>query len=248
MNPNQIEVPLGQFIQMNILMLNDRGALNLDFKKRIFEMAMDHHPSIMVITETRVGGDRAEKIIDRLPFDGFFTTNTIGYASGLWILWNKEDVEISLLALMEQEIHSTVKVHASNLSWLFFTIYASPRLAERRILWCNIEEVGCLHTLPWLMIGDFNEVLYGEDKFGGNQVNINWAMEFKACLDSCSFVDLGFAGPKYTWANKRQLTDLILEMIDRCFANPLWRVLYPEVAVTHSPKTYSDHHPVLIEL
>ena len=205
MNPNKIKVPLGQFVQINILMWNCRGAFNPNFKRRVFEMAVNHHPSIsiIVITETRVGGDRAEKIIDGLPFDGFITTNTIGYGSGLWILWNKEDVEISLLASTEHEIHATIKVHASNLSWLFSAIYVSPRLVERQILWSNIKEVGHLHTLPWLMIGDFNEVLCGEDKFGGNQVNINWAMEFKACLDSCSFVDLGFAGPKYTWTNKR---------------------------------------------
>ena len=61
-----------------------------------------------------------------------------------------------------------MKVCASNLSWLFTEIYASPRLAERRILWSNIEKVGQLHNLLWLMIGDFNEVLGGEDKFGGN--------------------------------------------------------------------------------
>ena len=41
---------------------------------------------------------------------------------------------------------------------------------------------------------------------------------------------------------------MILERIDRCFANPLWRVLYPEAVVTHLPRIYSDHHPVLIEL
>ena len=115
-------------------------------------------------------------------------------------------------------------------------------------MWSNIEEVGRLYTLPWLMIGDFNEVLCGEDKFRGHQVNINQAMEFKACLNSCSFVDLGFAGPKYIWTNKRQLTDLILERINRCFANPLWRVLYLEAVMTHLPRTYSNHHPVLIKL
>ena len=88
------------------------------------------------------------------------------------------------------------------------------------------------------MIGDFNEVLGGEDKFGGNQINLNRALEFKACLDSCNFVDLGFAGPKYTWTNKRQILDLILERMDRCFANPIWRILYPEAVVTHLPRTF----------
>ena len=27
--------------------------------------------------------------------------------------------------------------------------------------------------MSWLMIGDFNEVLCVDDKFGGNQININ---------------------------------------------------------------------------
>lgn len=71
------------------------------------------------------------------------------------------------------------------------------------------------------MIGDFNEVLCVKDKFEGNQVNLNKALELKAYLDSYSFVDLGFVGPKYTWTNKRRILDLILERIDRCFANPL---------------------------
>ena len=33
MNPSQVEVPIGQFMKMNILMWNCRGALNLDFKR-----------------------------------------------------------------------------------------------------------------------------------------------------------------------------------------------------------------------
>ena len=161
MNPSRVEVPMDQFIKMNILRWNCKGALNLDFKRRVFEMAVNHCPSIMVITETRVGGSRAEKIIEGLPFDGFITTETIGYAGGLWILWRSEDADVKLLSATEQEIHATVKVCASNLSWLFTAIYASPRLAEHRILWSNIEKVGQLHNLPWLMIGDFNEVLGG---------------------------------------------------------------------------------------
>ena len=55
-------------------------------------------------------------------------------------------------------------------------IYVSPRLAKIRILWNNLKFVAHLHNLPWLMLGDFNEVLCGEDKFGGNQVNLNRAL------------------------------------------------------------------------
>lgn len=111
-------------------------------------MAINHQPSIMMITETRVGGDRAAGIIEGLPFDGFITTSTIGYAGGFWVLWKKEDAEAILLASTEQEIHATIKVCSSNLTWLIYAIYASLRLAERRMLWPNLSEVANLHTLP----------------------------------------------------------------------------------------------------
>ena len=67
-------------------------------------------------------------------------------------------------------------------------------------------------------------------------------------MDNCNFLDLGFAGPKYIWTNKRPVTSLILERIHRCFVNPNWRMLYPKATVTHLPRNFLNHCPVLIEL
>ena len=86
MIPNPIEAPVGGFVKMNILIWNFRGALNADFKKRVLEMVVNHQLALMVITEIRIGGDIAKRIVEGLPFDGFFSTDTIGYARGLWLL------------------------------------------------------------------------------------------------------------------------------------------------------------------
>ena len=48
--------------------------------------------------ETRVGGKRAKEITDKLPFDGAIHMDPIGYASGLWVLWKLDKVEVSSLA------------------------------------------------------------------------------------------------------------------------------------------------------
>ena len=128
-----------------------------------------------------------------------------------------------------------MKVRLSNLSWIISPMYATPHLTKRKILWSNLTKVAQLHNLPWLVLGDFNEVLCGEDRYGGRQVNINRALEFKECLDLCNLLDLGFSGLKFTWLNLRQVTDLILERIDRCFGNPSWRIAFPEASVTHLP-------------
>ena len=123
--------------------------------------------------ETKLGGDKAREITDCLPFDGAIHTNTIGYIGGLWLLWNSDKVDIQSLANTEQEIHVKVKVHSSNLNWILFAIYASPKSGERKILWENLAKVAELHNLSWVMAGDFNEPLVDEDKFGGRGVSIN---------------------------------------------------------------------------
>ncbi|XP_075640276.1 uncharacterized protein LOC142612031 [Castanea sativa] len=45
--------------------------------------------------------------------------------------------------------------------------------------------------------GDFNEVLMGDDKFGGRPVNLGRALWFQECLDNYKMIDIGFYGPRY---------------------------------------------------
>lgn len=78
-------------------------------------------------------------------------------------------------------------------------------------------------------------------------VSINRSLLLKDCLDKCSMVDLGFSGPRYTWTNKRDINNRILERIDRFFMNPEWCVLYPKAKIMHLPRCHSDHYPVLLE-
>ena len=136
------------FIMMNIIAWNCRGALKPSFQDHINELAHRYDPTILVVMETKVGGARAKEITDRLPFDGAIHTETIGYAGGLWLLWNADRVEVEALARTEQEIHVEVKVRSSNLSSIFSAIYASPRSEERSILWDNLAKVAELHKLP----------------------------------------------------------------------------------------------------
>ena len=204
----------------------------------LFRSINAHSPSIVIVTETRVGGERAKEITSRLPFDGALHADTVGYSGGIWVLWNSDEVEVTQLAKTEQEIHVEVKVRPSNLSWVLSSIYASPRLEERKLLWKNLSSVALLHRLPWLMMGDFNELLSCNDKLGGNPLNPRRVQMFKDCLDSCGMVDLGFHGPKFTWVNKREVGHFIQERLDRGFANIDWRDLYPKATVHHLARTH----------
>ena len=50
-------------------------------------------PTVFVVTDTRLGGEREKEITNILPFDESIHTKTIGYIGGLWVLgtqtwWN----------------------------------------------------------------------------------------------------------------------------------------------------------------
>ena len=71
---------------MNIIVWNCKGALKPTFQNHVRELVRSHNPAILVFMETRIGGERAKEITDRLSFDGAIHTETTGYAGGLWML------------------------------------------------------------------------------------------------------------------------------------------------------------------
>ena len=56
-----------------------------------------HSPILMVITETRLSGAKADEIIESLPFDGAMVSDTIGFAGGIWMLWRSNLVQVDVL-------------------------------------------------------------------------------------------------------------------------------------------------------
>lgn len=126
---------------MNILIWNCRGALNPTFINVVNNLDMLHSPAMMIISKTKVGGLRVKGITEQLPFDGAICTNTIGLSGGLWLLWDSNRIEVTELTSTEQEIHVLISNNPSSQSWLFFAIYASPRYAERQLLWDNLSSI-----------------------------------------------------------------------------------------------------------
>ena len=53
--------------------------------------------------------------------------------------------------------------------------------------------------------------------------------------------DLGFKGPKFTWARGS-----VYERLDRAISNELWFQRYPKNSIVHLPKLNSIHRPILV--
>ena len=190
------------------------------FRKTVSDLVEWHAPMLMVITETRLSGERAVQMIESLPFDGLMVADTIGVAGGIWLLWRIDMVHVEVLASTEQEIHAIIRVRSQSLSWIISVIYASPTFVERCMLWDNLKLIATLHDLPWALMRDFNEVIAKGEKAGGNPICQRRVRAIMDCMNECQMMDLGFSGPKFTWTNKREVGGLIQCRLDRVWANP----------------------------
>ena len=55
--------------------------------------------------------------------------------------------------------------------------------------------------LPWVCIGDFNEILYRFEKQGGHPKPQVQMERFRDALNFCNLNDFGFEGDVFTWRN-----------------------------------------------
>ncbi|KAF7812560.1 uncharacterized protein G2W53_033536 [Senna tora] len=199
---------------ISILAWNVRGAASVEFKWIFRDLIRQHEPNVVLLTETQVGGQKARQIISNLGYSKFHTVEPMGYAGGLWVLWNENQISLRMIEDTFQEIHASMDVNGSPIALMSF-VYGSPSRDRRKILWENLVNLSTVHNLPWLVGGDFNEILSPDEKWGVRDASLTRINDFQNCIDACGLTDLGFSGLKFTWCNKRPNGQIVFERLDR---------------------------------
>ncbi|KAK7838579.1 uncharacterized protein CFP56_019525 [Quercus suber] len=109
----------------------NRGAMKPNFKKTALDLIEWHQPAIFVVTENRIDGPRADSIIRGLPFDGAYSTETIGFAGGIWLLWRSELVDMDILSATEQRFMPLCReAWEGNIQDVYFAVEKFTRKAK----------------------------------------------------------------------------------------------------------------------
>ncbi|GLT28228.1 hypothetical protein SLA2020_237380 [Shorea laevis] len=99
--------------------------------------------------------------------------------------------------------------------WFFSGIYGRPQFDIRSLLLQELTTIVENLNMPWLIIGDFNDVIDQSEKFGGNPICQTRVRAYLSCMNKCNMLDLGFTGNKFTWVNCRFSYQRIKERLDR---------------------------------
>ncbi|XP_021810130.1 uncharacterized protein LOC110753525 [Prunus avium] len=203
-----------------------------------------HKLDMLVILEPRISSSKAQKVISQLGFPKAEISDAVGFSGGIWLLWDDAKFNLRVIHCMDQAVSVCVET-SGGISWIFTAVYGHPCPARRAYLWKNLSIIAASWNLPWVVCGDFNDILFEDEKFGKLSGK---SRGFKDWFDQHGLIDLGFLGPKFTWVNKRDGGDFVMKRLDRVICNKEWRVLFPEAFVTHLPRRCSDHSPLLISL
>lgn len=65
--------------------------------------------------------------------------------------------------------------------------------------WNLLRVLGQEQDHPWLVSGDFNEIMYSFEKKGGQPMEEKKMAEFREVLKDCQLIDVGYSGAWNTW-------------------------------------------------
>ncbi|CAL2256143.1 unnamed protein product [Prunus armeniaca] len=227
-----------------ILVWNVRGAGDKSLPRILKNIIQLNHVEVLAVLEPRISGDKAMRVVNSLGFCNHHIVDANLFLGGIWLLWNCSNIQLNIVACSNQSI--TAMIIQGTSSWILTVVYTHPCHGIRRSLWNCLDGVSSTNNLPWLVTGDFNEIVDDSEKKGGKAAHCNSG--FVDWIGRHHLVDLGFFGAEFTWCKKNVHGETLRERLDRGLCNITWRHKFLEGFVRHLPRVRSDHCPLLISL
>ena len=93
-----------------------------------------------------------------------FVVPSIGSSGGLILLW-KEELKVDIKTFSQNHIDAWV--NGGEVGWWHFMgFYGQSDTAKRHESWAKLKHLKRSSSLPWLVIGDFNEIMGLSEKEG----------------------------------------------------------------------------------
>lgn len=190
------------------------------------------------LSKTHLGKVKAEILRRRLGFDHLTMFESDGRSGGLLMLWRK-DTRIVEQGVTENFIDVIIQ---GDVEWRLTGIYGEPRWEHKDKTWEASRSLNGMIEKPWLVLGDFNEILFNHEKEGGRPRPQRYMQAFHNALVDCDLSDMGFMGDSFTWQRGK-----VRERLDHGVTNAPWNLISPGARLVNSGMTKSDHRPLIID-
>ena len=206
---------------MRILSWNCQGLGNSWTVRSFHKLVKDQAPITCFLMETRLDREGFEYHCRELLYPNKFLVKKPNGGGGLALIW-KAEVQLDVINFTEHHILARV-VEDDGFAWMLTCFYEWLEASQKHKSWALFNHLRSFVDCPWCCIGDFNAIISSIEKQSRFPPPFKQMDEFRAALDACNLVDLGYVGYPYTWNNKRPEMDNTKDRLDRVMANTGWR-------------------------
>lgn len=205
-------------------------------------------PSILFICESKVLCKIACKWTSYLNFVGCVGVDPSGTRGGLLLYWNGN---VNVVLRSYSRSHIDVNVCWETLMWRFTRCYGPSKYDNRKPFWDLLRKLHSLRNIEdecWVLGGDFNEIMYENEKKGGGKRRGNVDNNLYYCCRNIGVNNIITMGPKFTWTNKRRGSGNVKERLDRFVVNQNSRKVFPFARAMNCGYFGSDHRAIKLSL
>lgn len=143
-----------------ILCWNYLGDGSKEFKLEMKHLMSEQRPMVLILIEPKVSGVMADRVCRKLGKKRWARSEAFGFSRGIWVLWNKEELEKKLLVARKSFLHMQIQFGRWE-RWLLMVIYANPQPSIRKHIWEQLDTLD--RKMSWMLVGDYNCVLFDEE-------------------------------------------------------------------------------------
>ena len=197
--------------------------------------------------ETKSNLDTMKYVQNKIWFKHGLIILSEGRSGGTALLWKIESL-VHIQHYSKWYIDAHVDGGQNIGRWRIIGFYGNPEASKREESWKLLKYLHQRDNLPWLVVGDFNEIMGMSEKEGGRIRQAKQMEIFRDAIDVCGLRDMGYVGSKFTWRYIKRDGTQIRERIDWDLASTTWSNLFPSAKVFHLSSSTSDHSQLSIHL
>lgn len=160
---------------MRLLAWNCRGLGNPGAVRALKRLIYSEVPDVVFLSETRKSSQEMLSMRHSLRLSNLFPVSCAGSgrsrAGGLCLLWN-DDVVVKIVHASLNHVLCRVEHPMVATKMQILAVYSFPEERRNERTWELIRRFKPPDSVPWICLGDFNDVLSPMDKLGGDSVKV----------------------------------------------------------------------------